>query len=125
MNKTTKRKMAYGLVIILFLVGLICYAAFPVTTPEPPVRIMFQSTTGEVLFDHKEHAAESGYAIACMDCHHDIEDPDERPTPCEECHMKDSDEDSPKLGDAFHTLCRGCHDDSGMGPVECFQCHTM
>ena len=125
MKETTERKMAYGLVIILFVVGLICYGAFPVTTPDPPVRLMFQSAAGKVLFDHKEHTAASGYAIECSDCHHDIEDPQERPTACGECHMKDSDEDSPKRADAFHTLCKDCHDESGLGPVECFQCHVM
>ena len=125
MKEAKERKVAYGLAIILFVVGLICYGAFPVTTPEPPVMVMFKSAAGKVLFDHKIHTAESGYEIECVDCHHDIEDPRDRPETCGECHMKDDAEDSPKKSDAFHTLCIQCHDDGGAGPVECFECHIM
>jgi hypothetical protein len=44
-------QMAYGLAIVLFIVGVISYAAFPAKTPDRPVRLMFQSIAGNVLFD--------------------------------------------------------------------------
>jgi len=69
MELQTEKKFAYGVLCILFIVGIICYAAFPVPEPEEPVRILLKSTAGNVLFDHKEHASEDGYGYECIDCH--------------------------------------------------------
>ncbi len=123
MEVKTERIVAYGLAIVFFLVGIVCYAAFPVKTPEEPIRIMFKSTAGNILFDHKVHASESGYGIGCTDCHHALEDEGETPTACGECHEVDS-EDPVKRSDAFHTQCQGCHEDEGAGPVDCSACHV-
>jgi hypothetical protein len=37
-----------------------------------------------------------------------------------DCHGPDSE---PTRADAFHTNCRGCHEENGAGPVECSSCH--
>lgn len=123
MKVQTEQIVAYALGIILLVVGIVCYAAFPVETPDQPIRIMFKSTTGNILFDHKVHAAKSGYGIACSDCHHNLENEGDKPPACGECHEVDG-EDPIKRSDAFHQNCRGCHEDGSAGPVECSACHV-
>jgi len=125
MEVKTERIIAYCATGILLVAGVICYAAFPQKAPEEPVRIFFTSIGGSVLFDHKEHASDSGYGIACGDCHHDLEGQKGRPTACGECHHKDTAQDAPKRADAFHKLCKGCHESEGQGPVECRSCHML
>ena len=103
---TAKKELQLMLIIagVFLIVGAVCYAAFPVQAPETPVRIMFDGgLTGKVLFDHKQHAGESGYGIACLDCHHHPPEEHENPSACRSCHLtkKDSDELSPD--------CIDCH----------------
>jgi len=100
--------VAYWIAGIFFVVGVVCYAAFPEKTPEQPVRIMFKST-----------------GLACTDCHHDIEEEGEVPSACGECHMSDSEEDAPKKSDALHSQCIGCHEEAGGGPAKCDECHML
>jgi len=123
MEIKTERIVAYGLAIVLFVVGVVCYAAFPVETPKDPVRILFKSAAGNILFDHKIHTSEAGYGIGCTECHHTLEEEGEEPAACGDCHEIDS-EDPVKRADAFHTQCRGCHEMEGAGPVDCSACHV-
>jgi len=123
MESKKGQKIAYCLAAILFVVGVVCYAAFAKKAPEKPIRIMFNNTGGNVLLDHKEHFSESGYGIECGDCHHDIEDEGDTPEACGECHNPDS-EDAPSKSDAFHKQCKSCHEEGG-GPVKCQECHAM
>jgi predicted CXXCH cytochrome family protein len=125
MKAKTEQTLAFCLGIVCFIVGVVCYAAFPVNTPEEPVRIMFKSAAGNVFFDHKGHASDDGYGIDCNDCHHAFDaEESEQPTSCGDCHEPDSSEESPKISDAFHMQCVGCHEDEGMGPTECAECHV-
>ncbi len=125
-------KNAYIMAIVLFVVGVLCYAAFPAKSPETPVRLMMTSAAGNILFSHKIHTADDGYALSCTDCHHDSEEGDDVEA-CGECHEQEPDEDDPsaamKRSDAFHTQCIGCHDDIGAGPPSgsegCYQCHVL
>ena len=118
-------QLAYGAAGILLVVGILCYAAFSAKPPERPVRIMFTSVAGQVLFDHKTHAAESGYGLECQDCHHNLEAGETDPPACVECHAPDSDDpDVPKRSDAFHRQCIGCHQQIGAGPTDCNACHV-
>lgn len=114
-------KFAYILAVVLLLVGVVAYAAFPTKAPDQPVRIMLKNTAGNVLFDHGEHL---DYGFKCEDCHHDIEEEGERPSACGECHMREG-EDGPNRADAFHNQCQGCHDELGLGPVDCSGCHVL
>ncbi len=119
-------KLAYGLAIILLIVGVLSYAAFSSKSPTPPARIMFKSVGGKVLFDHKTHISDSGYGISCTDCHHNLEEGDTNPQTCGECHESESeDPDVPKKSDALHNQCIGCHKDAGAGPEKCSSCHVM
>ena len=61
MELKREKIVTYYIAIILFLVGIICYAAFGQKPPEDPIRIYFKGTAGNVLFDHKEHTSEDGY----------------------------------------------------------------
>ncbi|MBW1667124.1 MAG: cytochrome c3 family protein [Deltaproteobacteria bacterium] len=122
MDEKKQKKVAYTLLVILFVVGVVCYAAFPYRAPEEPVRILFKSTAGNVLFDHKQHASEEGYGFACTDCHHDLEEQGQKPTACTECHTAKS---KVTKEDAFHAQCRACHEEGGSGPVKCSACHAL
>jgi len=51
----------YGLAAVLLIIGVVCYASFPQDIPEEPVRLVFTTTAGKVLFDHKVHSGEDGY----------------------------------------------------------------
>jgi len=127
MEIKTERMVAYGLGIILLVVGIVCYAAFPNRPPENPIRIMFKGAAGEVLFDMQEHSSENDYGIACVDCHHDIADASERPQACLECHLADKEESEGELDteNAFHRQCVECHKEDGMAPVDCDKCHRI
>lgn len=122
-----EKKVAYGIAVVLFIVGVVCYVAFPAKGPEEPVRIMFQSTAGKVLFTHKKHSSTDWYGFECTDCHHTYEEEEgELPVKCGECHYEDEDsEDIPNLEDAFHDQCIGCHEDMGTAPVDCSGCHVL
>jgi hypothetical protein len=121
-------KLAYGLAICFMFVGVLAYAAFPVKTPEEPVRLMFDVVAGKVLFDHKTHHTDTGYGISCGECHHTLsEDEYADAQSCSECHDPDEgDEEMPKRADAFHQQCAGCHEGYGAGPLEkdCNACHV-
>ena len=122
MESKREKTIAFCAAIILLIIGIVCYAAFPEKQPEEPIRIMFQSTAGKVLFTHDVHTSEDGYGLECVDCHHYWEeDEGEKPVSCGECHMTESEEvDFPKKSDAFHQQCMGCHEDSGGGPYGLF-----
>ena len=144
MTPKKELQLAYGLIIILFLVGVISYAAFPAKSPDQPIRIMYKGVAGKVLFDHKTHASEVGYGLSCSDCHHHPEDEEtslracgdchqflaegQVPESCTECHDADEVEDTEiiKKTDAFHSQCEECHQESGAGPEEnrCSWCHV-
>ncbi len=121
MNFKREDWVAFVIMVICLAIGIIGYAAFSLKKPELPIRIMFTTTAGNVLFDHKIHSKE--YAD-CTDCHHDISDETERPTACGECHLSKESEEAPKRAVAFHKQCIGCHEDQGAGPTECSGCHV-
>ena len=138
-------QVAYRLAIVLLVIGLLSYAAFPAKPPENPVRIVYKTNAGKVLFDHKTHLADRGYGLACLDCHHHPMDEDETTTiSCGACHTKPDqqemaaatcnechDPEDYDLGDmmvradAFHDQCIACHKEFGAGPVECSACHVI
>ncbi len=144
MTSKKELQLAYGLIIVLFVVGVLSYAAFSAKTPDQPVRLMFKSVAGKVLFDHKTHTDDSGYGISCQDCHHHPEEdetdfracgechslPPEGETlamSCADCHEPDEIEGTEmiKKGDAFHSQCIDCHKANEAGPEECASCHVM
>jgi predicted CXXCH cytochrome family protein len=126
MTSKKSLKLAYGLAIYCLFVAVVSYAAFPINTPEKPVRIMYWGMAGNVLFDHNTHASVPGYGVNCSSCHHDLEGDDTgTPEACSACHDPAfGDEDMLKRADAFHAQCIGCHQDFGAGPEDCAGCHV-
>ncbi len=123
-------KLAYGLIIYFLFMGVLCYAAFPPKTPHEPIRMKFEVTTGNVIFEHNKHTDVTGYGLSCGDCHHTLaEDEYEDAESCSECHDPDEgDEEVPKRADALHQQCTGCHEAFQAGPLyveeDCNTCHV-
>jgi len=136
-------KLTYGAVLVLLIIGVLGYAVAPAKQSEEPIRMVFDVVAGKVLFDHKTHASDAGYALSCLDCHHHPSDEEEAlracgdchnlpvdgtfPESCADCHEPDEIEDTEMLkrGDAFHLQCINCHQDYGAGPIECSECHYL
>ena len=147
MTSKNELQLALRLTLILLVAGLFCFAAFPVTSPERPVRLAYQTKAGKVIFDHKTHLSETGYGLDCGDCHHHTgegeaeteshgscgachakpEQAEQVSQTCNECHDPE-DYDLSEMtarADAFHAQCIACHKDFEAGPVECAACHVM
>ena len=126
-------QLAYRLATILLVVGILCYAAFPASTPDPPPRVMLKNMAGQVLFDHKGHTSVEGYGLSCIDCHHTNTNDDPHPDACGVCHGAENQEKEGKTiikrFDAFHQQCERCHRDYDIGPEKdddrCSWCHTL
>jgi hypothetical protein len=127
MFSRSEMKLVLVSAVVLLVIAAVSYAAFPSKPPKQPIRAAFPTVAGKVIFDHSRHWKDSGYALACGECHHTLQ-PDEysQAGSCTECHdPNDGDADMPKRSDAIHQQCIGCHQAYGGGPVECAQCHIM
>lgn len=142
-NASKDLKLAYGIAIVLLIVGVLSFTAFSAKAPDDPLRIVFTGAGGTVVFDHSTHA--SSYDLTCTACHHHPQEPEEGEsmTACKTCHVLPADgslpkacldchaedevgvESVPKNTDAFHSQCIGCHKEIGAGPVECAACHGL
>ena len=136
-------KLAYGLAIVLMVVGVLSFAGYSAKVPDPPLRMMYPTNAGKVLFDHQNHLAADRYGLACADCHHHPEGEDNTMAcgdchgspeqhaaiaeTCNECHDPDFYDlaDVSKRSDAFHQQCIGCHEQFNAGPVACNACHVL
>ena len=146
MSSKKHLQLAYGLAVFLLVVGAGSYAytALTDTGLDEPVRIQFKSVAGKVLFSHKMHSADTGYAFACYDCHHHPPEDESSLRACGDCHQGPLEEgvvlesclechyeedvvdtEITKKGDAFHDQCVQCHQEFEAGPVECSQCHVL
>ncbi len=149
---SAKKNLRLALVIptVLFLIGVFCYAAFPMKAPEKPVRKMFKGAAGKVLFKHKEHFSNAGFAVSCADCHHHPQEEGAEvkacgdchkaeianntvPKDCLECHEPDENHHDPENEELKEMSCNDCHlsqddpegdseGDSEM-PETCSNCH--
>jgi hypothetical protein len=148
MTSKKHRLITYGVAVHLLLIAIVCYAAFPVKKPEQPIRLMYQTNAGKVLFDHKTHSSANGYGLDCFDCHHHPPDDEQALVACSQCHLPNPEEgvvpenclnchdasdvqdsEYPKQSDAFHQQCQRCHEQFGAGPGEgpanCSKCHVL
>lgn len=90
---------------------------------DAPESIKLTAKNGDVTFPHKAHA--ETLKIACTSCHHGLKE-GETPAKCGSCHGVDA--NAPKVQDAFHKTCQGCHKDENAknakkAPVKCTECH--
>ncbi|MFZ7125952.1 MAG: cytochrome c3 family protein [Desulfobacterales bacterium] len=141
-------KNVYLVAVILFVVGVFCYAAFPAKAPEEPLRVVYSGTNAkQVLFHHDRHM--ENYGAACGDCHHHPSGDDGVIVACGECHLQAANPDGtpPQLcldchadddaeitdtemltkTDAFHGQCGACHESIDQGPAsgDCAGCHAL
>ena len=81
------------------------------------------------VFIHDEHNESAGIDD-CAACHHVyadgqlVEDESSEDQSCSECHGLNGSDGRPSLIKAFHTNCKGCHQDEKKGPVTCGECHV-
>ncbi len=125
-GESTLKKSLFTLIALLALTSIFVLAA---EIPADKEVLTFDEKLGTVTFKHKEHADRIG---DCITCHHKLEG-DALPQACTVCHMeKEVKEEAPKLKDAVHNKCQGCHQekaDAGekTGPLkgakECKSCH--
>ena len=142
MNLNKELRIAYGLALILLIVGVLSYAAFSAKSPEVPIRLMYKTSAGKVLFHHERHTSSSGFGVSCQDCHHHPEGDDSAIRACGDCHGVDEksalqtcaqcheEEEIESVEmmnktDAVHSQCIDCHKEFEAGPVECSACHVM
>ncbi len=88
-----------------------------VVKPKVPDVVVFESTKGNVTFNHSAHAE----AYACKDCHHKTQE-DNVIKRCTECHQNPFTFFHSKS--SIHS-CVGCHTKEGAGPAytPCSGCH--
>ncbi len=140
-------KNVYLVAVILFVVGVFCYAAFPTKAPEEPLRLVYSGNNAkQVLFHHDRHIGEYGAScgdchhhppgednnVACSECHPQVEAPDgSPPDSCLDCHDAEDAEITENeivlKTDAFHAQCGACHESIGQGPEtgDCAGCHAL
>ncbi|MBS3757961.1 MAG: cytochrome c3 family protein [Desulfobacterales bacterium] len=136
MTSKNKLKLAYGLLAVCLVIGVLGYTVLPAKAPESPIRIMFNATGDDVLFSHQTHS--EGYGLDCENCHHAY-DASEKASPdsCGQCHTPDT-KHQPVLGEKgtfshdahaqeYGLYCNDCHHnyqqgDAG-GPQACTDCH--
>jgi hypothetical protein len=136
-------KLSLGLAVVLLLIGVVSYAAFPVKAPaNEPLRQLFCSgggcAAGQVLFDHAKHTKDA----SCSDCHHHPVEDETDIRPCGDCHQKENPvvvqqiclechepgeahhpEEAAEAGDEA-TKCAECHMPEGdEAPEFCMECH--
>ena len=118
-------KISVVLAVVLFILSVLSYSVFSAPKPDKPVRAMFKCVAGKVLFTHKNHFADSGLNIACIDCHHHNEEDESAFKPCGSCHVS-------QLGLNVPQSCLECHEpDENHHPGndemdrECAACHTL
>ncbi|MFZ5563682.1 MAG: cytochrome c3 family protein [Thermodesulfobacteriota bacterium] len=101
MGSQKEIKVAYGLAVVLLVVGIVCYAAGSPEKPDEPVRKVYKNLGGDVVFDHTTHTQ---YADDCTVCHHHNET--ENFTACAQCHGTQEAKTVP-------AVCADCHPLSG------------
>lgn len=80
------------------------------------------------VFVHDEHNETAGIDD-CAACHHVyedgelMEDESSEDQSCSDCHDLTGSDGQPSLDKAFHTNCKGCHQEQGNGPILCGECH--
>jgi hypothetical protein len=81
------------------------------------------------VFLHDAHNENAGIE-ECNVCHHvygedgkRVEDESSEDRLCSDCHEVRATGRQPGLMKAFHTNCKGCHQERMKGPIMCGECH--
>ena len=129
MGKTRSNQIALLLLLTSLLVGVVAfYYHDTMAPPEEPVRVIYESKGGLVVFDHAAHIARM--KNDCTACHHYDGDEEDKEN-CRDCHIEN---DIPVM-DAYHEKgedfldddtyqsCMSCHEERGKDPKNCRGCH--
>lgn len=129
MGNTRSNQVALLLLVVSLIVGVVAFYHHEAKAPpEEPIRVVYESKGGLVVFDHAEHTARMD--DDCMACHHYDGDDDEKEN-CVDCH---ADNDIPImhayhekgedfLDDDTYQSCMSCHEENGQDPKNCRGCH--
>ncbi len=122
MSEQNIKKIPVIIIIICAVLGIIGYS---IGGSEEPLRVLFKTSGGPVVFDHNEHKE---YDIECDKCHHEL-DVDEEIWNCRACHSKGI-EDYQGICDErpIHKQCIGancidCHKENDIDTDDCKACH--
>lgn len=80
------------------------------------------------VFNHEEHN-EIAEIYECNVCHHMYKDgqlleyESSEDMRCSDCHNVKEGYPTRPLMDAYHDMCKGCHQERGAGPITCGECH--
>lgn len=138
MTSKKQLQLAAWIAAILLVVGTLSYIFTAKAQKEqeeqvnkPPIRVLYKTKKGKVLFDHKTHTQETKHGLSCTDCHHHPEDEEEAIRSCNDCHVY------PDKDTTVHPTCMDCHEqeeiegaetnrqvDSNHSRGECLKCHT-
>lgn len=91
---------------------LVIFAGLASARAQGPETFNYETKMGTVNFAHKAHQQ---YAD-CTTCHHTGDY-----ASCTSCHGVS--ESAPQPRDAYHQLCKDCHQKQQAGPVKCAECH--
>jgi hypothetical protein len=114
------------LLVIAFISAVTGYALRPPRVPKNPPRVLLPTAGGPVLFSHRLHTEESGAALDCADCHHNV-DADTVTMAgmnCRACHYENPDivetvcADNETHPRCIGTQCLVCHEGE-----DCTFCH--
>jgi len=114
----------------LLLVVLLFAALIPLAHSQEDTIILNHKELGNhqrplIEFNHKLHAENK---LDCTRCHHDFDaylnNRGGEGQSCDSCHKKEAEDNLFSLKDAFHSQCKGCHENMKTGPVTCGQCHV-
>jgi hypothetical protein len=106
MTSKKELQLAYCVAIVLLVVGVVSYAAYSAKAPDQPLRVMYESAAGKVMFTHETHLSESGYSLDCNTCHHHGGDT----SSCGTCHLK--------VDGGFALSCLKCHESEDHADLE-------
>ncbi|MFW6334615.1 MAG: cytochrome c3 family protein [Desulfosalsimonas sp.] len=146
MSEKKQLKLAYGLALACLVVGIVSYSLIQARSPEEPVRVFYECTGDNVLFDHMTHS--ETYGLECTDCHHKVAWQDggegseegndnDMDVSCGSCHTGEG-EYEPALGENgmfdhdahaeyYGLSCTECHhmydEESDDEPQNCNACH--
>ena len=129
MRETRSNRIAFLLLLTSLIVGVVAFCYHDAKDPpEEPVRVVYESKGGLVVFDHAAHTERM--EGDCVACHHYDGDDDEKEN-CRDCHL---DNDIPImhayhekgedfLDDDTYYSCMSCHEEGGKDPKNCRGCH--
>jgi hypothetical protein len=123
-EEETVMKGKITIIVVLMLTGMAVSATMIMAHHPTGVITIDESKNKKapVAFPHGEHAED----IVCVTCHHTSEG-EKVEEKCFDCHGQDPDAPDPSVSslkdNPFHSLCRGCHKDKGVGPTSCNDCH--